>query len=1630
MQDVQMGDVSMQFSSTDGKYSSTMTSTSQQELVSREEQRRTLSEESYNTRMMEGTTGEYSSLGRDGSLSPTNTIITSSTKKTKERAVRGGALDTIPDEYLYPQGIKADVSESATELEQRLGRESTPVATGEYVLKKVLRNGKLETISIPVIRTRAEIASMMTSSSSKSTEAYMTSSSSTSESKTKMVTGTFINDGSGGRFVPGRFIDESTGERRFVPGDGAGIDSGVKGTAPGDGISGTGPGGRLVPWTFVDDGGGGRFVPGDAQGSPTGTSGYGPPIQAQPDVNLRSVGSYSPRTSRRMMTTTATGLDSSIVTSSRTVEYETKRVLRNGKLELVSVPKKNADGSFVYVTEDILTSPANVGHTQSSQTTSSSQNVSSSNQFTSSSMVMESSSSQDRSNMDTSFTQQRQVGDNITFGSPSMQRRELGTTRDESDTRKKVAVTRKVLRNGKFVDITEYVYPTEMQSSESHQSQNYSSTSQSVKEIVDGKVVRDSSDEQRAETHSEGNLKYSSDKGYEGDYKAASKVTDLKDKVPTTRSLTATKKVLRGGQWVEVYDESKDAQNLLEEQKSRSIDDSYTQKVANIRDFQSFDASKTTALDSTFSVSDVSQQRKTDDSSFVQQKHTTEGEISGFKARDHSPTKKPDNRKKVAVTKKVLRNGKFVDVTEYVYEDVSSSSTTQTTHYITETIDGKSITRQVTEEEMKTMQQQQGKFAPTEKTTSYGDIHSQTTHYITETIDGKSVTRQVTAEEMKTMEQKRHEGDRSPYSTRKFGPMGKKPSDDDRSGKVAVKRRVLRNGKFEEITEYVNPEDAPGPLPAAGRKTEEQFPFPREGETSPKKTPEEDRTGKVPVSRKVLRNGKFEEIIEYVFPEDLSKEKFIPAAGKRREDESPFPKDDTSSRKTPEEDRTGKVPVSRKVLRNGKFEDFIEYVFPEDLPKEKFIPAAGKRREDESPFPKDDTSSKKTPEEDRNGKVPVSRKVLRNGKFEDIIEYVYPEDLPKERATPAAGQRREDPSPFPGKNETSPKMTPEEDRTGKVPVARKVLRNGKFEEIIEYVFPEDLPKEKTIQAAGKRIDHEPPFPREDNRSPKKDAKEDRTGKVPVSRKVLRNGKFEEIVEYMYPEDLPKQKPTPTAGKKTEDSKFPKKDETSPKIKPEEDRTGKVPITRKVLRNGKFEDIVEYVYPEDLPKQKPNQAAGKRNEEQSPFPRDDETSPKKKPAEDRTGKVPVTKKVLRNGKFVDVTEYVYPEDLPKEKSTQAAGKKNEVESPFPKEDITSPEKKPEEDRTGKVPVTRKVLRNGKFVDVTEYVYREELQSSETHQITDSRVSRKEDYVSSKFTSDTTDESMDTSTVTKIIEKPIRYKVGSEGTTIETMTGGTVHMEDDVQGMTVVSKTKSSMEQTKDQQLAQAELESLTRSRVVYGVNVDEHLNREGKVKGILEKEISHGVVRMGESGIETIEDVEKSITEIKSAHVSSTLEIDEMIKSTTRSSDHQTYRYEDISESERKRQETKLISDATKRLTTSATAKNISELHEDTVESRTASGKKRVGQALVEESYDESAQFAAWDSKYRLTSQAAQDENRTTTTYLEKFVDDERRPGDLETRFLPMPLRAQPIRHEDNLYPEGKSTDMLVQYLVG
>ncbi len=119
----------------------------------------------------------------------------------------------------------------------------------------------------------------------------------------------------------------------------------------------------------------------------------------------------------------------------------------------------------------------------------------------------------------------------------------------------------------------------------------------------------------------------------------------------------------------------------------------------------------------------------------------------------------------------------------------------------------------------------------------------------------------------------------------------------------------------------------------------------------------------------------------------------------------------------------------------------------------------------------------------------------------------------------------------------------------------------------------------------------------------------------------------------------------------------------------------------------------------------------------------------------------------------------------------------------------------------------------------------------------------------------------------------------------MTGGTTHDYGDVQGLTVVTHSKSSMQQTEDQVKAQAALEKLTTEQTIYGVNYEKSL-RTAQVKGTHEREISRGIVRISEHGVETTEDVEKSITEIKSADVSSGIEVAENITSTTRSSDRQ------------------------------------------------------------------------------------------------------------------------------------------------
>ncbi|ODM88648.1 hypothetical protein Ocin01_18034 [Orchesella cincta] len=263
-----------------------------------------------------------------------------------------------------------------------------------------------------------------------------------------------------------------------------------------------------------------------------------------------------------------------------------------------------------------------------------------------------------------------------------------------------------------------------------------------------------------------------------------------------------------------------------------------------------------------------------------------------------------------------------------------------------------------------------------------------------------------------------------------------------------------------------------------------------------------------------------------------------------------------------------------------------------------------------------------------------------------------------------------------------------------------------------------------------------------------------------------------------------------------------------------------------------------------------------------------------------------------------------------------------------------------------------------------------------------------------TTSSTTSQMDTSTIDESsvvsVIRDERRKNQFRGSQLETMTGGTTHDYGDVQGLTVVTHSKSSMEQTEDQVKAQAQLENLTSATEVYGVNVEKSL-RKAVVKGIHEREISRGIVRISEHGVETTEDVEKSITEIKAADTSSGIEVAEKIESTTRSSDRQTFKFEELTARQRDEQ--------TKVLT------------------RKTDETRKTGQAMVEDVYDVRTTFESRD-RNDVKSVAVADENYTSTTYLEKHEGD---AVGRDTTYVVYP-RVAPVRKVDNLTVGEGTTD--------
>jgi hypothetical protein len=371
----------------------------------------------------------------------------------------------------------------------------------------------------------------------------------------------------------------------------------------------------------------------------------------------------------------------------------------------------------------------------------------------------------------------------------------------------------------------------------------------------------------------------------------------------------------------------------------------------------------------------------------------------------------------------------------------------------------------------------------------------------------------------------------------------------------------------------------------------------------------------------------------------------------------------------------------------------------------------------------------------------------------------------------------------------------------------------------------------------------------------------------------------------------------------------------------------------------------------------------------------------------------------------------------EMNTNIKGQLNISESERIIEESSSSLKHLGEDDTVTVTSKTKKPRGGEYTDTSDFLTRSQVRDDKstsknvhTSQSTSSTIDERSS--TSNFIDNVTDITTTNTTIVRPGPRPTQVR----GSNFETMSSGTIHDYGDVQGITVVSQSKTVMDQTVDQRQAQAELEKLTTSSTVYGVDIESTLSRS-RVKAVHEKEISSGTVRIGDSGVETTENVVKSVTEIKTARVSSgttkdSVEIDEKVLSSTTSTDRQTFRFDEITDS----QASKTLTNVRRRndvmnFPGTTTAIDYTENYKDELNS---SKVLKTGQVLVEELYDTKTSFESMD-RDRVKSRAIQDENMKTTTILEKSEDTLKA---VDQQSYVVGPRTTPIRQPSNLKSEG------------
>lgn len=123
--------------------------------------------------------------------------------------------------------------------------------------------------------------------------------------------------------------------------------------------------------------------------------------------------------------------------------------------------------------------------------------------------------------------------------------------------------------------------------------------------------------------------------------------------------------------------------------------------------------------------------------------------------------------------------------------------------------------------------------------------------------------------------------------------------------------------------------------------------------------------------------------------------------------------------------------------------------------------------------------------------------------------------------------------------------------------------------------------------------------------------------------------------------------------------------------------------------------------------------------------------------------------------------------------------------------------------------------------------------------------------------------------------------------ETMATEMVHDGGDIQGVEYLTHSRSVIQEIDNEVLTKKHLESLKSSEIE-----DYSLEGESQTREIHEREISNGIVKISASGVETTEDIERTIVEIKRSALSPQIGIEESVESVIRSSDQHQYHFDE------------------------------------------------------------------------------------------------------------------------------------------